>query len=261
MRRFGWVLCALLAAGPALAGTEITIETRKANAAPGAKPQRGVVEVEGRRLRAEAGDGRRGAIWRGEEGVLEILDHRKKSVFRIDRATARELAGARDGVREGIEGLPDAPREAIERWVGGEPPARVELRSSGKSAQVNGVACRLLDAFRNGVRLAEVCEGPRGAAGVTPEALAPARELAKFVAEVGDLLPRSMTGEGLDALVLVERVQGVPLRVRAWPKDAPATESRIVSAVPKPFAPERFQLPPGYEPSVGINVGERAAPP
>jgi hypothetical protein len=119
---------------------------------------------------------------------------------------------------------------------------------------VNGIACRLLDALRNGVRLAEVCEGPRGAAGVSPEALAPLRELAAFAAEVGDLLPKSMAGEGLDALVLVEQVQGVPLRVRAWPKDAPATESRIVRAVPKHFGPERFQAPPGYSPGLGIHV-------
>jgi len=261
MKRSAWLLCVLLAAGTARAGTELTIETRKAGAEASAKPQRGVVEIEGRRLRAEGGNGRHGAIWRGEEGVLQILDHREKSVFRIDRATAREVAGAREGIREGVAGLPDAPREAIERWVGGEPPARVELRPSGKSGEVSGVACRLLEAFRNGVRLAEVCEGPRGAAGVPPEALATARELAKFIAEVGDLLPPSMSAEGLDALVLVERVEGVPLRVRAWPKGQPATETRLVGAAPKRFAADRFQPPAGYEPGVGIRIGEPAPPP
>jgi hypothetical protein len=80
------------------------------------------------------------------------------------------------------------------------------------------------------------------------------RELAAFAAEVGDLLPRSMSGEGLDALVLVEQVQGVPLRVRTWPKDAPPTESRIVRAVPKRFGPERFQAPAGYSAGLGIHV-------
>jgi len=252
MKRFGWALCWLLVATPALAGTEVTIETRKAGAAADAKPQRSIVELEGRMLHAEWGDGRHGAVWRGEEGVLQILDHRKKTVFRIDRATAREVAGA----REVIDGLPAGSREAVERWIGGTAPAHVELRDTGKSAEVTGVACRLLDAFRNGVRLAEVCEGPRGAAGVTPEALTPARELAAFVAEVGDLLPRSMTGEGLDALLLVPQVKGVPLRVRAWPKDAVPTESRIVRAVPKPFGPERFQPPADYEPALGLHIGE-----
>jgi len=246
MRRFAWFLCGLLVAAPALAGTELTIETRQAGA-PDAPPRRSIVEVQGRQLHAEWGDGRHGALWSAEAGVLQILDHSQKSVLRIDRATAESLRG-------GIEGLPAGSREVVERWVGGGPPAQVELRSTGKSAEVTGVSCRLIDAFRNGVRLAEVCEGPRGAAGVTPEALAPARELAAFLAEVGDLLPRSLTGEGLDALVLVERVQGVPLRVRAWPKDAVATESRIVSAVPKSFAPERFQPPPGYQPGLGVHV-------
>jgi hypothetical protein len=254
MRGWRWTLLWLLAAGPALAGSEITIETRKANAAAGAKPQQSIVEVEGRRLRAEAGDGRHGALWSGEEGVLQILDHREKSILRIDRATARQVLGARDGIRGQVEGLPDAQRETVERWIGGGPPARLELKSHGKNAQVSGVACRLLDALRNGVRLAEICEGPRAALGVTPEALAPARELAAFVAEVGDLLPSSLGGEGLDALVLVQQVKGVPLRVRAYPKGAVATESRIVRAVPKRIAPERFQPPAGYQAGLGLHV-------
>ena len=67
------------------------------NAKPDAKPQQSIVEVEGRKLRAEAGDGRHGALWSGEDGVLQILDHREKSILRIDRATAR--AGARSARR------------------------------------------------------------------------------------------------------------------------------------------------------------------
>jgi hypothetical protein len=244
-------VCIGIAATPALAGTEITLETRKANAAPEAKPQRSVVEVEGRRLRAESGDGRHGALWSGEEGVLQILDHRQKSVLRIDRATARQV----QGLRAQVEALPPAQRAALEGVLGAAPKARVELRNTGKGAQVSGVSCRLLDALRAGVRLAEICEGPRSALGVTPEALAPARELAAFVAEVGGALPPSLGAEGLEALALVERVQGVPLRVRAYPKDAVATETRIVGAVTRRIPPERFQTPAGYRPGLSLGAG------
>ena len=260
MKHWGWALVVLLAAGPARAGSEITIETRQAGAAPDAQARRSVVEIEGRKLHAEAGDGRHGALWSGEEGVLQILDHGRKSVLRIDRATARSVtrsvAGAREGIRGQIGGLPEAQRETVERWIGGAPAAPVELKSSGKTAQVNGVACRLLDALRSGVRLAEVCEGPRFALGVTPGALATVHELAAFLAEVGDLLPRSLGAEGLEALVLVEQVKGVPLRVRVFPQDQVASESRIVSALPKRYAPARFQTPPGYEPGLGLRVRE-----
>jgi hypothetical protein len=259
VRGGAFALALWLAAAPALAGTEITIETRKASR-PDAKPQRSIVEVEGRRLRAEAGNGRRGALWSGEEGVLQVLDHREQSVFRIDRATARQMLGARDGVREQLEALPPAQRETLERWIGGAPPAPVELRRTGGSAQVGGVGCRLVEALRGGARLAEVCEGPRAALGVTPEALAPARELAAFLAEVGSLLPRSLAGEGLDALALVPQLKGVPLRVRVWPPDAAASESRIVGAVPKRIAPERFQAPAGYRSGWNVQVGGAAAP-
>ena len=254
----GWAFAVLLTAGPALAGSEITIETRQAGAPPTARPQRSVVEVEGRRLHAEAGDGRHGALWSGEDGVLQILDHREKSVLRIDRATARSVnrsvEGAREEIRGRLGGLSEEQRQTVERWIGGAPAAPVVLESSGKSAEVNGVSCRLLEALRNGARLAEVCEGPRGAAGVTPEALATVRELAAFLAEVGDLLPRSLGADGLEALTLVEQVKGVPLLVRVWPKDAVATESRILRALPKHYAPDRFQTPPGYSSGLGLHV-------
>lgn len=248
-------LALLLGARAAFAGTEITVETRRAGAPADARPQRSLIEVEDRRIRAEAGDARHGLVFRGEEGVLEILDHREKSVVRVDRVTARSVARGVDGAREAIEALPEPQRSAAERLLGSDrAPAQVALRASGKSDRVNGIACRLVDALRNGARLAEICEGPRGAAGVTPEALAPVRELAAFTAEVSALLPRSLGAEALDALVLVEKVEGVPLRVRAWPKDSPATETRIVKAVPKHIAAERFQTPPGYTAGLGIRV-------
>jgi hypothetical protein len=190
--------------------------------------------------------------------VLEILDHGDKTVMRIDRGTAQALSqnveGARESVRGQIGGLPAAQREAIERWIGGDPPARVELRSSGGSAQVSGVSCVLREVLRNGVRLAEICEGPAGSAGVSAAALTPVRELAAFLAEVGDLLPSSLGAEGLETLALATQVEGVPLRVRAWPKDAVATESRIVGARTKAFAADRFAVPAGYEPRLGIHV-------
>lgn len=255
MRAGALTLALLLAARAALAGTEISVETRRADAPPEAKPQRSLIAVEGRKLHADAGNGRHGLVYRGEEGVLQVIDHRDKSVLTLDRATARSMARGVDGARDAVRGLPEPQRRAVERLLGAEPaPAKLALRASGRSDRVNGIACRLLDALRDGERLAEVCEGPRGAAGVSPEALALLRELAAFAAEVGGLLPKSMAGEGLDALVLVEQVQGVPLRLRAWPKDAPATESRIVRAVPKQFGTERFQPPPGYRSGLGIHV-------
>jgi hypothetical protein len=250
-------LALLLAARAALAGTEITVETRRAGAPPEAKPQQSLIAVEGRRLHADAGDGRHGLVYRGEEGVLQVFDHRDRSVFTLDRATARSMARGVDGARDAVRGLPEPQRRAVERLLGAEEaPAKLALRATGRSDRVNGIACRLLEALRNGVRLAEVCEGPRGAAGVSAEALAPLRELAAFAAEVGELLPKSLAGEGLDALVLVEQVQGVPLRVRAWPKGAPASESRIVRAVAKRFGPERFEPPPGYASGIGLHVRE-----
>ena len=256
MRR-GWrVVALLLPPGPAPAGTEITIETRKAGAAPEAAPQRSVVEIEGRRLHVEAGDGRHAALWSGEDGVLQILDHRAKEVLRIDRATARSVEGAREGIRERISGLPEPQRKAVEGWIGEAKPEQVELKSSGKSAEVNGIRCRLLDALQSGARLAEICEGPRGAAGVPPEALTTLHELAAFLAEVGGLLPRSLAADGLEALTLVEQVKGVPLRVRVWPKDAVPTETRLVKAQPKHYEPSRFQPPPGYQAGIGVHVRE-----
>jgi hypothetical protein len=240
----------LLAAHAALAGTEITLETREAGGE--AKPKRSVVAVEGRKLAAESGDGRHGALWSGEAGVLQILDHRDRTVLRVDRATARQMLGARDRVREQAERLPAGQRETVERWLGGGPPPPVELRGTGRSAEVGGIGCRLLEALRAGVRVAEVCEGPRAALGVGPEALAPARELAAFLAEAGVLIPGA---EGVEALALAPQVKGVPLRVRVWPRGAAAQEARILGGVPKRFPPERFEAPAGYQPRLVLGGG------
>jgi hypothetical protein len=253
MRSGGVALALLFAAHAALAGTEITLETRKAGAPADGKPERSVVAVEGRRLAAESGDGRHGALWSGEAGVLQILDHREKTVLRIERAAARQVLGARDSVREQAARLPDPQRETVERWLGGGPGPRVELRSTGRSAAIGGVGCTLLEALRAGVRVAEVCEGPRTALGVGPEALAPVRELAAFLAEAGVLLPGA---DGVEALALVPQLKGVPLRVRVWPKDAAPTEARIVRGVPKRYPPERFAPPAGYESRLAIRAGE-----
>jgi hypothetical protein len=252
MRLAALPLALLLAAPAALAGTEITLETREAGAPADAEPERSLVAVEGRRLAAESGDGRHGALWSGAAGVLQLLDHRERTVLRIDRATARQVLGARDRVREQAEVLPDAQRESVERWLGGGPRPRVELRRTGRSAEVGGVGCGLLEALRAGVRIAEVCEGPRAALGVGPEALAPVRELAAFLAEAGVLLPGA---DGVEVLALVPQVKGVPLRVRVWPKDAVPTEARLVGAVPRRFPPERFEAPAGYEPRFAIGAG------
>jgi hypothetical protein len=256
MRRVVFLIVLLLA-GRALAGTEITIETRRAGAAPEARPQTSVVEIEGRRLRAEAGDGRHAALWSAEAGVLQILDHRERSILRIDRTTASQMAGVRDGLEQQIERLPEAQRAALERWIGSGAKPRVEMRATGGSTKVNGISCRLLEALSAGARVAEICEGPQGALGIGAETLRPARELAAFVAEFGDLLPASLGGENLEVLVLVDRVAGVPLRVRAWPKNAAATESRILRALPRPIAAERFEPPADYQPRLGVHVGAR----
>lgn len=243
-RALGLGLALLLCARGAFAGTELTVETRKLAAPPGAKPQRSLLALQGRDLHFDAGDGRHALVFRGEAGVLEIIDHARKSVVRIERASAAALAKQMEAAREELGPL-----------LGPTPaPAKLALRATGQRDRVNGIGCRLLEALRGGVRLAEICEGPEGAAGVSREALVPLRELAAFAAEVGALLPKSTSAEGLDALLLVDRVKGVPLRVRAWPKDAPPTESRLLRATPKHFGPERFQAPPGYSRGIGIHV-------
>ncbi len=245
-RALGLVFSLLLCARGALAGTELTVETRKLSDSPGAKPRRSLLALEGRSLHFDAGDGRHALVFRGAAGVLEIIDHSRKSVVRIERASAAALAQRMEAARAELGPLlGEAPA-----------PAKLALRATGKHDRVNGIGCRLLEALRSGERLAEICEGPAGAAGVSREALAPLRELAAFAAEVGALLPKPASAEGLDALLLVEQLEGVPLRVRAFPQHAPATESRLLRATPKRFDPARFQAPPGYSAGIGIRVRE-----
>jgi hypothetical protein len=250
------MLAGVLLAQAAFAGTEITLETRQAGAPADTKPRESRIAIEGRNLYAETQGGSHSLAYRGEAGVLEVYDHREQTVFRLDRATARSVASRVESARGAVEALPDAQRRALESVLG--TPRRgpaLELRETGQAASVEGVGCRLLELWQEKARRAEICEAPPGAAGVPAEALATVRELVAFGAEVADLLPRSLGGENLAALSGVERIQGVPLRVRAWPPDAPASESRIVGAAQREFPPERFRAPSGYRPGLGIRVG------
>jgi hypothetical protein len=259
MRVVGILLAALLLAHGALAGTEITLETRQAGAPAGTEPRHSWIAIEGRNLHAETRGGSHSLSYRGVAGVLEVYDHRDQTVFRLDRSTASSVASKVDSARDAVEALPEAQRRALESVIGTRPKApAVELRETGKGDAVGDVACRLLELWESGARRAEICEAPPGAAGVPPEALATVRELIAFGADVADLIPGSLGGENLAALEGVERIKGVPLRVRAWPRNEPASESRIVRAIPRDYPAEHFQAPAGYRPGLGIQVGPEA---
>ncbi|MEN8161559.1 MAG: hypothetical protein ABFS41_15930 [Myxococcota bacterium] len=260
MKAASLALGVALLAQAALAGTEITVETRQADAAPDAKPRESRLAIEGRSLHAETTGGRHSLVYRGEGGVLEVYDHREKTVFRLDRATARSAARGVESAREAMEALPEPQRSALESALGMEREVdSVTLRETGRGDRVADVACRLLELRQGAVRRAEICEAPPGAAGVSAEALATVRELVAFASDVVDLLPAAVGAAGLAALAGAEKIDGVPLRVRAWPSDAPASETRIVRAVPRAYPPERFQPPPDYRPGLGIQIGPDAA--
>ncbi len=258
---FGALLAApgpLLVAPGALAGTEITLETRQAGAPPEAKPRISWLAIEGRSLQAELRGGRLSLVYRGGDGVLEVYDHRDKTVFRLDRSTADSVTRGMDAARGA---LPEPQRRALDSVLGTQPKsAPATLRETGRDDRVDGVACRLFELHQGTARRAEICEAPPGAAGVPAEALATVRELVAFGGDVAHLIPGSLGGDGLAALGGVERLEGVPLRVRAWPADAPASETRIVRAVPRSYPPERFRAPPGYRSGLGIQVGREATP-
>ena len=134
MKGHGVVLALVLAAQPALAGTEITVETRRAGAAPARSRSAAWSRSRGGSSAPRPATADTARCCSGAEGVLEILDHSEKSVVRIDRATARSMARRMDGARDALEALPEPQRSTAERCSGASrKPAQVALRATGKS--------------------------------------------------------------------------------------------------------------------------------
>jgi hypothetical protein len=82
-------------AGVAGAGTEVETETRKVNG----EVSPGHALFDGRRVRIDTSSGRRAFIYRGDEGLIWLVDHKKKNYLQVTRRRRRARSSTRNSAR------------------------------------------------------------------------------------------------------------------------------------------------------------------
>jgi hypothetical protein len=266
-------LAASFGAAEAVAGTRVATETHvvgkgSTGQAP-ARTEHASAWIDGRRLRVDANGGKSTVIYRGDEDSAFLLDHAEKTYVKVDRGTtvavSRKVEEANREMRERLAGLPPEQRAAMEKLLDGTlgpapdatPP--VSVRSTGERDLVEGIPCDESEVVREGQRVALVCTASFQAAGVSAATFDVVRELAVFLREsVASLAPGTMRQEGLDALEGVDRLQGVPLRVRAYEKGRLQSETVVKEIAEEAVPAARFDVPAGYR--GGFSIGDLDAP-
>lgn len=260
----------LVAVG-ASAGTYLVVETSRLS--DGELLERTVLHVDGARLRVDTDGGKTSVVYLADRRLVWLLDHEDRSYIEVDQKTteslARKLGHLNQELRTRIHDLPAKHRAAAERLLnktlgpGAKVAApKVVVVPTGKSEVIEGRACRGFDILRGGQRVADVCQAGFADVGVGPETLSALRDLAGFLRNsIASLAPESLRSQGLDALDSFDRLEGVPLRVRAYEDGKAVRQSRVTELASRDFPETDFAVPGDYQKQLGLKIRDHIGPP
>ncbi len=247
---------------PAGAGVEMTTEVTDLGAKGRAAPVEAHTFIDGDRVRMET-KARSAMIFRGDRDLMWVLQPKQHAYFEVTKATMTEVQGraeqAMAQMKAQLDKLPPEQRAQVEKLMNehrpaGAPAAPAQaaasytLRPTGRSDAVSGVACRELEVLRGATKESEVCVADWGATGIARGDLAAFGKLGTWQdgmrgsasAAMGDASPAE------SAMLLLEKMDGVPLRVRSFHGGAPTTEMRVTKIEKKSVDPGLFEVPAGY---------------
>jgi hypothetical protein len=243
MRWVTALVACLSIAGVAGAGTEVETETRKVNG----EVSPGHALFDGRRVRIDTSGGRRAFIYRGDEGLIWLVDHETKDYLQVARPSAAGLAAAARSQ------LDEEQRAAVDVAAGVDP--KLEIRKTGTRSTVTGVSCDELQIYQGGQRVADVCLASYADAGVSRESFAGVGELQELLRDaLAAYLSDDDHSEVLVALESFGNLEGVPMRVRGHRGDSIESETVVTKIQRKALPKSAFDLPEGYRVKLSINI-------
>ena len=155
-----WVTALVVCMGIAsIAGAGTEVETKTREEANG-KVSPGHAFFDGRRVRVDVSSGRRAFIYRGDEGLIWLVDHKKKDYLQVARPSAAGLAAVARSQ------LSNEQRAAVDMAAGIDP--NLEIRETGTRSTVTGVSCQELQIHQGGRHVADICRASYADAGVSP---------------------------------------------------------------------------------------------
>ncbi len=239
-----FALAVLLVTLPAAAGTEVLTETRR----PDGSTRAGTALFDGMRMRVETAGGRRAIVYRGDRGLLWVLDHKHKNFIEVERPTAEALAGQ---AKARMDSLSPDQRALAEAGLSGG----VEIKDTGRRGSVRGIPCAELQVLAAGVRIADVCRASYADANVERESFEAVRDLEQLLgSSVTALMPSDARAEGAAVIESFARLDGIPMRVRTYESGQFESETTVTSLKQKVFPKGSFDLPGGYAPQFSINI-------
>ena len=245
-----------LLSSPAEAGIEIQTETRRLQGED-KRVRRASAFFDRRDMRLDTKEGRRGIIYRGERGLVWVVDRKKGTYLEFDKPSPEALAAQ---ARARIDALPPGERAAADAAVSAGPDAvlsSLRIEETGKRDRILDIPCRELDVAAAGQRIARVCMASYGDAGVDPGSFAVVNEVKALLEDsVAVLAAGDVGADELTALETFAQLDGVPLRVLAYRDGQPRAETVVTGLAQKDLAAGVFELPDGARPKFRITIRE-----
>lgn len=249
---FAGALCVGTAATAAADGVLLVTKTTSA----GGAPQTGQVQIDGRRMRAEA-IGERGekqiVVFDGTKKVMMLIDDSKKTYTEMSEADLEALGSQMSGMMAQIEqqmkNMPPEQRAQVEAMMKGRGAAmpgaaapKITYTRAGTDT-VGKWTCDKYTGTSGGQKVSEVCTVDPKALGFTAADFAVSRELAAFFKK---LMP---SGGGQMFSIGTPEDQGfsgVPVRTVSSGGGRQFT-SEITEVTRQTFPDSVFQAPAGYQ--------------
>jgi len=261
--RIAFTLLALACSQAGLAGTVITMESRDILGDEALTADL-VMYVDGKSLRLDALDRDNGTegslIYLSDREELIAIDHASREFVVLDhdsvQAMAEQISSAMEQAEQALEELPPEQREFARQMLRqqlGEvtaTPAPRDVRSTGSTDSVVGIACEKYDVLEGGSRTRELCVADwsriAGGDGV--------RHVIESMAGFFEYMRTAFSRDGFDLMgprsdvfSHMRDINGFPVRAADFDKSGIATnDMHFVSSVVKDVDPALFAPPPGY---------------
>jgi hypothetical protein len=220
--------------------------------AGGGAPATSQIQIDGRRMRAEA-IGERGekqiVVFDGTKKVMMLIDDSRKSYTEMTEADVEAIGGMMQGMMAQIQNMPPEQRaqmEAMMRGRGASMPGAAAPKITYAKVGTDTVGkwtCDKYEGTSGGQKVSEVCTVDPKVLGFTAADFAVSRELAAFF---GKIMPSG--GAQMFSIGSPEDqgFSGVPVRTVSSGGGRPVT-SEITEVSRQTFPDSVFQAPAGYQ--------------
>ncbi len=250
-------LALTLAAGTALAGQVTTIHYQEKEPAS-SESKTGTMMFRDNLMRMEINqddDAPNLIIFRGDKGLLWVVDEAEKTYFQMDRATVEKMSDKLSAALKQYEAqlaqLPPEQRAQLEKMLKGRlpqpaPKEKVEIRKTGESATLEGYPCVRFDLYRGAEKDSEIWATDLANVPGAHNFSALLRSVGEFWEPIMNSFPGGRSPGELDFSAL-GGLNGFPIVVKNY--DAAgrvSNEVHMTSITVKEMPDSIFEVDPGY---------------